>query len=115
MLTLIHNHNCSKSNAALKILEAANVSYSVRNYLVDPLEYQELVELLALLQLPAINLVRTKDPLWLDNYAGQNFSENELLQLLVKEPVLLQRPILVFDHKALIARPTELIHAFLGI
>lgn len=113
MYTLIHNSNCSKSNAAFEWLTAQHIPFEVRNYLTHPLDQAEILALVDLLQVNIIDLVRTTDTLWQTQYADVT-AEATILDILVKEPSLIQRPILVSPTAAAIGRPLERIIALVN-
>lgn len=107
-LILYHNPRCSKSRAALALLEAAGLQPQLRRYLDAPPTIEELQALLRTLQLPARELLRNDEEacrrLGLDDPAC---SEQELLAAIAAEPALLQRPIAVCAGRAVIGRPPE--------
>lgn len=107
-LTLYHNPRCSKSRAALELLEARGLKPEIVRYLDTPLSTSELKELLNKLGLTARQLLRTGE----DEYktleladAGQE--EAQLIAAMVEHPKLIERPILVAGDKAIIGRPPE--------
>lgn len=112
-MVLLHNNECSKSNAALCFLNNAKVKFTVRNYLDDPLNKEEIRNLLDLLQFEALDIIRKKAPLFLNNFTDKNLSNDEWMDVLVRNPELLERPILIGDDFALIGRPPEVIDEFL--
>ena len=115
MITLYHNTRCSKSREALALLEQSGKTFSVRYYLEQPLSADELAALLTALQLPARDLLRTKEDeyktLALDN---PDLSEQQLIAAMVQYPRLMERPVLQVDNKAVIARPADKMLALLA-
>lgn len=107
-VTLYHNPRCSKSRAALVLLEAAGVQPQVRLYLQDPPTLAELQTLLQALDTSARSLLRNNEPpyqaLGLDEPA---LSDTELLQAIVAHPILLQRPLALAGNRAVVGRPPE--------
>ena len=106
-IKLYHNPRCSKSRAALALLEARNVDFEPIDYLARPLARPELERLLAKLGQPASALVRTGEPEFRQSGLGPDADANQLLDLLAAEPRLLQRPIVETATRACIARPPE--------
>ncbi|WP_337840321.1 arsenate reductase (glutaredoxin) [Rheinheimera sp.] len=108
MYRLYHNNRCSKSREALALLEQKQLQFQVRYYLDDPLTASELVALLKALAMPARQLLRSKEAeykaLGLDN---PDLSEQQLIEVMVSTPKLIERPILQCDDKAVIGRPVE--------
>ena len=77
------------------------------NYIEQPLSAAELKTLLRRAGLRAEQVVRTKEPAYKQYVAGKNLSNDELLQVMAAHPELLQRPIVVREGKAVLARPVE--------
>lgn len=107
-LTLYHNPRCSKSRAALELLEARGLKPEIVRYLDTPLSASELKELLNKLGLTARQLLRTGE----DEYktlelAHPGLEEAQLIAAMVEHPKLIERPILVAGDKAIIGRPPE--------
>ena len=107
-LTIYHNPRCSKSRQALALLEERGLEPQVIKYLETPPDLAALKRLLSYLNQPARALLRTKEKAYreaaLDNPA---LSEDELLAAMVKQPILIERPIVVHRNKAVIGRPPE--------
>ncbi|HLO70369.1 MAG TPA: ArsC/Spx/MgsR family protein [Flavipsychrobacter sp.] len=107
MLTVYHNGECSKCKELSELLQGRKVQYKF--YLHEPLSVEELQTLLTKLGATATDIVRTGEQLFAANYAGKQLSDYELLQAIVDNPILLQRPIVVNGGKAIIARPPQLV------
>ncbi|MBB4119657.1 arsenate reductase [Mesonia hippocampi] len=113
MIKIYHNPRCSKSREGLKILEESREDFQIVKYLNNPLTKTELKEVLSLLGIPAKDLVRTKEQIWKDNYKNKNLNEEEVIEAMIAHPKLIERPIVVKNNKAIIARPPEKIKDFL--
>ena len=113
MIKIYHNPRCRKSREALQFLEEKNLDFEVVLYLNDPLSEENLAELIKKLDIPAIDLIRKEESLWKSEFKDKNLSENELIKLMIQEPRLMQRPIVVIDNKAVIARPADSINDLL--
>lgn len=107
MLTVYHNGECSKCQELSELLQGKEVQYKF--YLHEPLSVEELQTLLTKLGATATDIVRTGEQLFAENYAGKQLTDKELLQAIVDNPILLQRPIVVNEDKAIIARPPQLV------
>ena len=105
-LTIYHNPVCSKSRAALQILQDKNLSPEIINYLEVPPTPRQLKELIAMLGVPARDLLRTTEPVYqdakLDDYA---LTDDEIIEAICAYPALLQRPIVISGGRAIIGRP----------
>ena len=107
-LTLYHNPRCSKSRAALDILEARGLAPTVVRYLDTPLEATQLRSLLGKLGLSARQLLRSgEDEYKALNLADASLSDEQLIAAMAAHPKLIERPILVAGDKAVIGRPPE--------
>lgn len=109
-ITLFHNPRCSKSRAALMLLQAQGVEPSLRLYLdpETPLTRSELQTVLVQSGLRARELLREAEDAWkLSGRDAATLSEAELIAAIVAEPKLLQRPIAVSDGEAVLGRPPE--------
>lgn len=103
---IYHNPRCSKSRAALTLLTERAVELEVVDYLAAPLSKAALRELARKLGAPALTLVRTDEPEF-RAHAARTLREDEIFDLLVAHPRLLQRPIVERGDQARIGRPPE--------
>jgi arsenate reductase len=106
-LVIYHNGTCSKSRGALEILQEQNILHEVRWYLAEPLTKNELETLLKKLSLRPSELVRRNEPLYKEQFEGKELSEQEWLDILLENPILIERPIVEKGDKAVVARPPE--------
>lgn len=112
---IVYSKNvCSKSQCALEWLQEHGYEYEIREYLEEKPTKKELRELLAKLGMKPFDLFRQKEDLFIKKFKGKNFTDEEWLQLLVENPSLIERPIVVDGYKAVIARPAEVLEEFLG-
>ncbi|MBL4581647.1 MAG: arsenate reductase (glutaredoxin) [Gammaproteobacteria bacterium] len=113
-ITIYHNPECSKSRAALALLEENDVSPEIIYYLETPPSIDDLKSLLGKLGLQLHDIIRRSegdyDELGFDD---DTLSEEIVLDLLQKHPHLLQRPIVIKGDKAIIARPPEAVLSML--
>jgi len=113
MITIYHNPMCSKSRECLLQLELLNIPFATTKYLDQPLTRSELKELIKKLGVKPIELVRLKEPLWIEKYKEKRLTDGKIIDTLVKHPELIERPIVVNGDKAVIARPAERINEIL--
>lgn len=105
-ITLYHNPRCSKSRAALALLQRHGAVVRVVEYLKTPLDEKALRELLARLRVAPGELLRKNEAAYRELGLGDDApSTTEILRAIAAEPILLQRPIAVAGRCALIARP----------
>jgi arsenate reductase len=107
MIKIYHNGECSKCRGALEIMQEKNIPYEARWYMAEPLSRNELKDILQKLRLKAFDLVRQNEELYQSRFTGKNFTEDEWIDILITNPSLMQRPIVVNGSKAIIARPPE--------
>ncbi len=108
MATYYHNPKCSKSRQGLEILNNAGISFTIKEYLKEKLDQAEITNLLNSLNLEAKDIVRTKEAIIRDaNIDLSNISSNDLINYIIKYPILLERPIFINDNGAVIGRPPE--------
>ncbi|MAF65738.1 MAG: arsenate reductase (glutaredoxin) [Planctomycetes bacterium] len=106
-IRLLHNPRCSKSRAALALLEESSASLEVRLYLENPLDAGELATLAGGLGAPIGEWVRRKQPEYAAAGLGPGSDDAVILAAMAAEPILMERPIAVRGERALIARPPE--------
>jgi arsenate reductase len=114
LITIYHNGECSKCRGALEMLQERNVPHITRWYLADPLTSDELKTLLEKLHMQPSQLVRKSEPLYMERYSGKNITEDEWLQILVENPILIERPIAEQNGQAIVARPPDRIFELIG-
>lgn len=113
MLTIYHNNRCSKSREGVCFLENLKQPFEIIPYLEKEFTQETLTELLAKLNLKPIELVRTKEKEWIQNFKGKSLTDVEIINAMVAFPKLIERPIVVKNNKAVIARPAEKINTLL--
>jgi arsenate reductase len=107
MMTILHNPRCGKSRNAVSFLESLNLEFEVRNYQTEPLDVEEIRHLLKKLNMKAIDIVRTKEPLWKELPENEKKDELSIIRSIVKHPILLERPIIIQENKAIVGRTQE--------
>jgi arsenate reductase len=107
MIQIYHNSRCSKSRVCLSLLENSGMEFEIVKYLENPPTFEELEALIGKLGINPIVLIRKKEKLWLENFKNKEFTAKELIQIMVSNPILIERPIVINGNKAIIARPIE--------
>ena len=105
MTTLYHNPRCSKSRQALQLLEKEGETIEIIKYLENAPTHQELKQIIELLGIEPIELVRTQEAIWKENYKGKNLSSAEIIDAMIQNPKLIERPIAIKGTHAVIGRP----------
>lgn len=107
MIKIYHNPRCSKSRQGLKILENSKQKFVTILYLENILKESELKKIIDLLKISPIELVRKNEKIWKENYKGKELSDREIIKAMIKNPKLIERPIVINNNKATIGRPPE--------
>lgn len=106
-MKIYHNPRCSKSRKTLNLILEANKEVEVVKYLDTPPTEDELRDILDKLNLPIEYLIRTGEEIYLTEFKGKDLTDDEWIKALVKNPAMLERPIVVKDNQAIIGRPPE--------
>lgn len=107
MTIFYHNPRCSKSREALRILEEEGETLEIIKYLENPPSFQELKQVIELLEINPIDLVRTQENIWKENYKGLDLTDEEVINAMIENPKLIARPIAIKGTQAVIGRPPE--------
>lgn len=105
MTTLYHNPRCSKSREALQLLEEKGETIEIVKYLENPPSEQELKQIIELLGISPIDLIRTQEKDWKENYKNQKLTDKEIIKAMIENPKLIERPIAIKGTHAVIGRP----------
>ena len=113
MYKILHNSRCGKSRDAIKVLEDSQVEFEVREYLKDELSFDELSLIIKNLKVNPIDVVRTNEAIWKENFKDKSLSDDQLIQAMIDNPKLIQRPIVLKDNSGVIGRPIENVIEFI--
>ena len=105
--TIYHNPKCSKSREALELLRGRGIEPRIVEYLKAPPTAAELTGIVAKLGIKPEALVRKGEDVYKSKYAGKSLSDAEWIAALVRDPILIERPIVVAGRRAAIGRPPE--------
>ncbi len=108
MLKVYFKPNCSTCQTALKLMkDNTKEKLELIEYLVDVPSEKEIKEILKMLGIKAEDIVRKKEKLFKEKYEGKIITNAQWIKILHKNPILIERPIVVKDGKAIIGRPIE--------
>ena len=108
VLSIFHNPRCSKSRKTLEIIEINDVEVQVILYLQDPPSVSELNLLLEKLGMKASELVRKGESIIKELHIDlSSISNDDLISIMAKHPILIERPIVFNESSAIIGRPPE--------
>ena len=107
MIQIYHNPRCRKSREGLAILENSGKEFEVIKYLDDVPSAITLIEIINLLGISPIQLVRKNEKIWKDSFKGKELTDAEIISAMIKNPKLIERPIVINNKKAATGRPPE--------
>ncbi|WP_412463993.1 arsenate reductase family protein [Flavobacterium mekongense] len=113
MLQVLHNPRCGKSRNCLALLNETNQSFEIINYLQNPLSEDEIKKLLQKLDVEPIALVRQKENIWIEKFKDKKLSDQQIIKALSENPILIERPIVIKNNKAIIGRDLEKLQEFI--
>ena len=106
--TIYHNPRCSKSRQTLQLLNDNNVETDVVEYLKTPPDANTLKDILVKLGLKPRQLMRTKEDIYKElNLDDESLKDEQLIQAMIENPKLIERPIVVKDGNVALGRPPE--------
>jgi arsenate reductase len=114
MIKIYHNSRCGKSRTAMQILQEKEIEFEVIEYLKTPLNQNQIKALLKKLGMNAMDLIRKNEELYKTNFKDLQLSEKDWIKVLAENPILIERPIIENNERAIIARPPELVEEFIG-
>lgn len=106
-ITIWHNPRCSKSRDALSYLEEKKLDIKIIKYLDAKITKEDIKEILLMLGVGARTLMRTKEDIYKELNLENENDEEKLIQAMVDNPKLIERPVVIKDGSAVIARPLE--------
>ena len=113
-IIIYHNPRCSKSRQTLVLLEAQNKTLEIVKYLETPPTVEQLKNIIKLLGFDsARQLMRTKEQCYKVLKLKEQHSQALLLEAMVENPTLIERPIVLANGKAAIGRPPESVLAII--
>lgn len=107
-IKIFHNPRCSKSRQTLQLLADNNVQAEIIEYLKQAPSKTELESILSLLGFSPRQLMRKGEAIYKElNLAEESLSDEQLLDAMLSNPILIERPIVLANGKAAIGRPPE--------
>jgi arsenate reductase len=102
-----HNPRCSKSRNALTLLEEKGIEADVVKYLEQTPNKEQLKDVLKMLGISAKELLRTGEEIYKELNLKEENDEEKIIDAMLSHPKLIERPIIIKNGKAVIARPIE--------
>lgn len=107
-MRFLHNPNCSKSRAALALLQDRGIEPGIVTYIDHPLSAGELRDLLEQLGIRARALLRTGEAEYAElGLEDETLDDDALIHAMAAHPRLVERPVFVHGGRAVIGRPPE--------
>ena len=113
-ITVYEKPTCTKCREMNRFLQDNGVDFSKVNYYIEPLSKEKLEELLAKMKVTPRDILRKSEPIYRELGLGKGeFTDDEIVSLMVENPDLIQRPIVERGKRAVLGRPTENVKALL--
>ena len=105
-IVIYHNPKCSKSRKTLEYIKDKNINPIIKLYLQEDITEKEIKNIVKMLGIKPIELVRQQEEEF-KVYKNKDLNDEEVFNLLIKYPKLIERPIVVIDNRAILSRPPE--------
>lgn len=112
-MEILHNPRCKKSRETLQILKDHNVEPEVIQYLKNPPTAAEIIAIAGKLQIPVSKMIRRGEKVYKEYFKDRDLSNEAWAEALSENPILIERPIVIRDERAVIGRPPESVKALL--
>ncbi len=109
MIKIYHNPRCRKSREGLQILENSGKDFEIVKYLDNIPSKKELLDIIKSLNITPLELVRTNEKIWKENYKGKKLTDDAIITAMLANPKLIERPIVINKDKAVVGRPPSTI------
>ena len=107
MITILHNPRCSKSREGLSVLKRSGKDFKVIKYLDEPISVDTLKHIISLLGIAPIELIRKNEAIWKSKFKSMTLSNEEIINAMIENPKLMERPIVINADKAAIGGPSQ--------
>ena len=106
MITIYYKSNCATSIETLRLLKKnTNDNIEKIEYLINTPTASELKEVIKMLGMTAHEFLRKKEPLYKEKFADKKLTEAQWIKVMIENPILIERPVIIKYGKAIIARP----------
>ncbi|MEN8192036.1 MAG: arsenate reductase (glutaredoxin) [Bacteroidota bacterium] len=107
-IIIYHKKTCTKSRQGLKYLQEKGIEFDIVKYHETPLTKNKLKTLLKKMNMQPAELLRKKEKAYKElDFKNKNYTNDQIIEFMIKEPNLMERPIIEKGDKAVVARPTE--------
>lgn len=112
-MKIYHNPRCTKSRETLALIKDAGVDVEIIEYLKEIPSRDELKLILSKLNLSPSQILRKGEAVYKEKFKKSNFTEEEWITIMLENPKLIERPIVVKGNKAVLGRPPENVNELL--
>lgn len=105
MIKIYHNSRCRKSREGLQILEESGKQFEIIKYLENVPTKIELENIIELLGIAPIELVRKNEAIWKEQFKNKELTDDDIINAMIANPKLIERPIVINGNLATIGRP----------
>ena len=114
MITIYHNSRCKKSRAGLEYLSDKALKFEIKEYLKnDPFTFESLKTVLLILGKTPLDMIRKQEDYYKKSIKGKEYTDDELIELMVQNPQIIHRPIVINGTKGAWGDPAENISAII--
>lgn len=113
MLQILHNPRCRKSRETLQLIQEAGAEVQIIEYLKDVPSHSELESIIQKLEISPAELLRKGEAIFKEQFKGKTLTDSEWIDVMVNNPKLIERPIVIKGDKAVIGRPPEQVKSLL--
>jgi len=106
-VTIYHNPRCRKSRETLALIQEKGIEPEIVEYLKEVPSRDELRKILAKLNKSPQDILRKGEQIFKENFKDKKFTDEEWLQILIENPKLIERPIVVKGNAAVLGRPPQ--------
>jgi arsenate reductase len=106
-MKIYHNPRCTKSRQTLQLIESAGKEVEIVEYLTDTPSRSELKKIIALLGITPEQLLRKNEDVYKEKFKGKTFTDDEWIQIMIENPKLIERPIVIQGDKSVLCRLPE--------
>jgi arsenate reductase len=114
MIKIYYKSNCATSIETMRLLKKnTNEEIEKVEYLINTPTAKELKATIKMLGMTAHEFLRKKEPLYKEKFADRKLTEAQWIKVMIENPILIERPVIIKDGKAIIARPPDKVVEFL--
>jgi arsenate reductase len=112
-IKFFHNPRCGKSREALQYLKEKGIEPEIVLYLQNTPTFEELKNVICKLSIKPIDLIRKKEIIFIEKYNNAILSDDDWIKVMVENPILIERPLIITENQAVIGKPKENIEKIL--